>query len=117
MAKSSVSIVSVTGGVSGFSISALRFAGSVFERCMGARLLRLVTLAGKSLSTGEGDFSRVVDIAAGRICSRTGDDESRSIVVLWDFVDGAATLSCGFASARDGLELGLVTFAKLCIPT
>ena len=112
-----MSIVSVTGGVSELSISALRFAGSVFERCMGARLLRLVTLAGKSLSTGDGDFSRIVGMAAGLICSRTGDDESRSIVVLLECVSGAATLSCGFARARDGLELGLVTFAKLCIPT
>jgi hypothetical protein len=112
-----VLIVSVTGGVSELSISALRFAGSVFERCMGARLLRLVTLAGKSLSTGDGDFSRIMGMAAGLICSRTGDDESRSIVVPLDCVSGAATLYCGFARARDGLELGLVTFAKLCIPT
>jgi hypothetical protein len=113
-----VSIVSVTGGVSELSISALRFAGNVFERCMGARLLRLVTLAGKSLSIGDGDFSQIVGMAAGLICSRTGDDESRSIVVVpLDSVGGAATVSCGFARARDGLELGLVTFAKLCIPT
>ena len=61
MTRSSVSIVSDNGGVPERSVSAPRSAGSVFERCIGARLLRLVTLAGKSSNTGDSDFSRSVD--------------------------------------------------------
>jgi hypothetical protein len=52
-------------------------AGSVCDRCIGARLLRFVTLAGNSCGTGEGDFSRGCRDGAVLRCA-IGDDDNKS---------------------------------------
>lgn len=57
LTKSNVSMVSNDGGVFGRSKRACESAGSVHDRCIGARLLLLVTLGGNS-TIGDSDFSR-----------------------------------------------------------
>lgn len=114
--KSNVSIVS-TGSVSGRSSVVLRLVGRVFERCMGALLLRFVTLAGRSSSTGGSEFSRTGTVTGGLLCCRTGEEDSRSITAAFDRAGwGPISVSCDFANPRDSFDPGLVTFAKLCIP-
>ena len=113
LARSSVSIVSSGGGETDRLSSALKSAGSVFERCIGARLLLFVTLAGKSSSTGVSDFSLNLDTGAGLLCCRTGDDESRSTTAASDCANGATPCSLVFANTREDREPGFVTFAKL----
>jgi hypothetical protein len=56
LSRSSVSTISVKGGVFGRPILAPISDGSVCNRCIGAHLLCLVTLDGSSGRTGEGDF-------------------------------------------------------------
>ena len=56
--KSNVSIVSNGGGVFDRPSKVHVSAGSVCERCIGARLFLFVTLEGSSSSTGDRDFSR-----------------------------------------------------------
>jgi len=56
--RSSISMEQGRGGVEGRSNIVLVSAGSVLERWIGARLLRLVTLGGSSIGAGEDDFSR-----------------------------------------------------------
>jgi hypothetical protein len=55
--RSKVSIGFRSGGVDARSNIALVSAGSVFDRCIGARLLLFVTLGGSS-NIGDSDFSR-----------------------------------------------------------
>ena len=116
--KSNVSIVSSNGGESGRSRPAVKLAGGVFDRCMGSRRLRLVTLAGKSSNTGESDFSRGGGTAGGLLCCRTGEEETKSTnVALARAGGGCASLLGGLDDARNDLDPGLVTFAKLWMPT
>lgn len=114
LARSNVSIVSSNGGKSGRPRSAVKFAGSVFERCIGSRRLRLVTLAGKSSKTGERDISRGGRIAGGLLCCRTGEEESKSTNVAFGrAVGGCTSLLGALDDARNNLEPGLVTFANV----
>lgn len=111
--RSNVSIVFSNGDESRHSRSAVKFAGSVFERCIGSRRLRLVTLAGKSSKTGESDFCRGGDIG-GLLCCRTGEEESKSTnVALGRAGGGGTSLLDALDDARDALKPGLVTFAKV----
>lgn len=109
-------MVSIGGGETECSFGALKSAGSVFDRCIGARLLRFVTLAGRSSSTGVSDLSLRADTAGGLLCCCTGDEESRLTMPL-GCADGVVARSFVFARTRDDRKPGLVTFAKLWIPT
>lgn len=112
--RSNVSIVSSNGGEAGRSRSAVKFAGSVFDRCIGSRRLRLVTLAGKCSNTGESDFSWDGSIAGGLPCCCTGEEETKSTnVPLGGVGCGCAFLLGALDDARNDLDPGLVTFAKL----
>lgn len=113
LAKSKVSIVSIGDGEPGRSIPAVRSAGSVFARCIGARRLRFVTLAGSSSNTGASDLSRVGDITEGLLSCRTGEEDTRSISVVLDRAGGGCTsLLDALDDARSSFDPGLVTFAK-----
>lgn len=112
--KSNVSIVFRSGGVEGRSKTVLVSAGSVFERCIGARLLRFVMLGGNSPGIGDSDFSRY---------GWGGGEDNKSTTSLcasaaWDDGTGrSSAFSCAFASAREALRPGFVTLAKASIRT
>jgi hypothetical protein len=122
--RSSVSIVSSNGGVADRSKTVLLSAGSVFERCIGARLLLFVTLGGSSSSAGDNDFSSSGWIAGAATWALTSDEHSKSTTSVRGRSAGrgggkgrSGSWSCAFAfaRARDNLKPGLVTFAKLSI--
>lgn len=119
--RSSVSIEPGRGGVEGRSKMVLVSAGSVLERCMGARLLRLVTLGGSSTDTGDKDFSRC-SCGGASIRGFTGDGDDKSMKSSCGCVAGrdgdrgrSETFSCDCARARANLKPGLVTFANVSI--
>jgi hypothetical protein len=118
LSRSSVSTISAKGGVFGRPIRAPISDGSVCDRCIGARLLRLVTLGGSSGRTGEGDFWRGGRGAGAGLFSAIGDEDSKSITFSSDrefACDRLSGVSCVFAKARESFEPGFVTFANRSI--
>ena len=120
LTRSSISKGSRCVGVPGRFIKALVLAGMVWERWIGALLLRLVTLGGSSSGRGDSDFS-LVGRGGAMHSDLTGDEDSKLITSFRACDAGCKELGASdetvfsFAIAPDLLTPGLVTFAKLAI--
>lgn len=104
--KSNVPIVFETkGDVARRSRFVLVAAGSVWERCIGARLL-FVTLAGRSSNPRTTDSLRDCSGVGNITVSRTGDEDSKLMTLLWESLTcfsfgwiSSESFSCAFANA------------------
>lgn len=122
LSKSSVSIVSTNGGVFERPKLVPISAGRVFDRCIGARLLLLVTLGGRSTKAGDSDFSRSGRGTGAVLLCLTGDEDSKSITFCTDCEagcngNGSKSVGpfCVLANARESFEPGFVTFVNRSI--
>ena len=96
------------GGVEG--LSKLPVSGRVWDRFIGPRLVRFVTLDGSSSSSSSGRYISLLDTESLLLDGLAGEELSKSIVV--DVTTFVRVDSFSVSVAGTFLEPGLVTLAK-----